>query len=109
VSAAESADVLVCDHCGRSCAAVEEGRDWLHLEVTREQSVDGLHWWEVDFCSQEHAAAWLQAPLPEPIQGNGMTSPTTWTDLVALDVLVGILGLFGLGVRTAIRLVISLF
>jgi hypothetical protein len=97
VSTSESTDVLVCDRCGRPCTEVEDGRNWLHLEITREQSIDSCHWWEVDYCSQAHAAEWLSGPLPEPVRDTGTPSPTRWDDVVAFAVVLVILGLFGLG------------
>lgn len=45
---------------------MDDGRQWLHLEVTRHDDADRLDFLDVDFCSQEHAAEWLQRPLPEP-------------------------------------------
>ncbi len=66
MSAPESTPVLTCSLCGQPCLEVDGGRGWLHLEVTREERVGGEHWWEVDFCSQEHAAEWFARPLPPP-------------------------------------------
>jgi hypothetical protein len=108
VSTSESTRALVCDHCGQPCTDVDGGRDFVHLEVTRERPVDGTHWWEVDFCSQEHAAAWLSEPLPERNPGEGTTA-AAWENALGIAVVLAFVGIFGLGVWTAIRLLISLF
>ena len=72
--------VLPCASFGRACTGVDEGRGWFHLEITREEPVDDLHWWEVDFCSQAHAADWLARPLPSPLRADGQPGPTTAAD-----------------------------
>jgi hypothetical protein len=115
VSSSESVDVLLCALCDRPCTEVDGGRDWYHLELTREQPVSGVHWWSVDFCTQGHAAAWLGAPLPAPVTtGDGQAENRTWRDAVlegvvfsAVSVLT--LGLWGLGAWTAVRFLINLF
>lgn len=72
----------------------------------------GRHWLSADFCTQAHAAEWLGRPLPEPaIPGEPV--PTTWVDRVAtgvgLSVFFGVIGLFGLGLGTALRFVVGFF
>ena len=74
------AGVLPCEVCGRSCTEVDGGRDWTHLEVTREQPFEGGHWLSADFCTQAHAAEWLGRPLPEPATDAEEPSPTTWAE-----------------------------
>ena len=104
--------VLPCEVCAQSCTEVDGGRDWIHLEVTRELPVEGAHWLSADFCTQAHAAEWLGRPLPERA-APGESVPTTWGDrvgaAVGLSVFFGVVGLFGLGTWTAVRFVIDLF
>jgi hypothetical protein len=112
VSTEEAVGALTCELCGSPCTDVEGGRDWTHLEVTREQLFEGGHWLSADFCSQAHAAEWLARPLPEQTPP-GEPVPVTWEDRLAtaaaLSVLLGIAGLFGLGLWTALRFVVGLF
>jgi hypothetical protein len=113
VSTPETTDVLTCALCGRACVEVDGGRGWFHLEVTREEPVDDLHWWEVDFCSQAHAAEWFGRPLPSPIRGDGepraRTSADRWEDAGCFAVFSVMVVLLLLGTWTAVRLVLSLF
>jgi hypothetical protein len=114
VSASDSAEIaLTCASCGRQCVEVDGGRGWFHLEVTREEPVDDLHWWEVDFCSQAHAADWFARPLPSPIRETGEPRPRTgadrWADLGCLLTFSLALALIGLGLWTAGRFLVGLF
>ena len=107
MSAPEAAEVLRCDLCGQRCTDVDGGRSWVHLELTREQPVDDLHWWSADFCTQDHAAAWLQRPLPDPFRGAASGEGSTWGDRLAaagcLGVVTLLAGLLGLGCWTAVQ------
>jgi hypothetical protein len=114
VSVSESTESrLTCAACGRVCVEVDDGRGWFHLEITREEPVDDLHWWEVDFCSQSHAADWLAGPLPAPIRSNGEPRPRTTAERVedagCLALFVLVVFLIGLGLWTAGRFLIGLF
>lgn len=61
-----AADAAPCTLCGRPWTELDGGSRWLHLEVTHGDHREGLHYLDADFCSQEHAAEWLDRPLPEP-------------------------------------------
>ncbi len=77
----EADENLRCDLCGRSIAEVDGGRDELRVELTRD---DGdLQFWVGDFCTQAHAAEWLQRPLPEAISPSPPPRSTTWRDRLA--------------------------
>lgn len=112
MSTPETTDVLTCALRGQACLGVDGGRGWLHLEVTREEPVDDLHWWEVDFCSQAHAAEWLARPLPSPIRPDGQqparTAGDRWADAGCLAGFIGLVVLLALGTWTAVRLLLSL-
>jgi hypothetical protein len=89
---------------------VNGGRRWLHLEVTRHDGADGADYLDENFCSQEHAAEWLQQPLPEPVRAAPFVM--TWRDRFAAS---GVGLLFGLvaalavlGLWTAVRFIIDL-
>jgi hypothetical protein len=114
VSTPEATGVAItCALCEQRCTEVDGGRGWFHLEVTREEPVDDLHWWEVDFCSQAHAAEWFSRPLPSPSSGSGDVSETTWSDRLAMAgcfavfVLLAVLSV--VGTWTAGRFVAGLF
>lgn len=114
MSTSESpAVVLACAFCGQSCADVDGGRGWFHLEVTREEPVDNLHWWEVDFCSQEHAAAWFARPLPSPLRADGTgperTAGDRWADAGCFATFASVVGLVGLGAWSLGEFVVGLF
>ena len=117
MSASESTEstdvVLSCASCGRVCADVDGGRGWFHLEVTREEPVDDLHWWEVDFCSQAHAAEWFAGQLPAPVRAAGEPRPRTaadrWADLGCLSLFILAVFLLGLGVWNVGQFVVGLF
>ncbi|WP_084039297.1 hypothetical protein [Demequina sp. NBRC 110053] len=57
-----------CDYCGK----VVSDRGWIGLEVSRprvapeEANYPFPDYLNEIFCSQEHAALWLQQPLPDP-------------------------------------------
>jgi hypothetical protein len=55
-----------CAVCGRRVAEVDEGEDWLRLEVTRGDLPDDREYVDADFCTQAHAAEGLSRPLPPP-------------------------------------------
>ncbi len=114
MSAPESTGVvLTCALCGQRCLDVDRGRGWFHLEVTREEPVDDLHWWEVDFCSQAHAAEWFARPLPSPVRADGQppgrTAADRWAEAGCFALAALVVVLIGLGAWTAGRLVIELF
>ena len=87
------------------------GCRWLHLEVTRHDGADGADYLDVDFCSQEHAADWLQRPLPEPVRAGPFVM--TWRDRIAatgVGLLFGVVAALAvLGLWTAVRFMIDLF
>ena len=113
VSTEVAVGVVRCEVCGQSCTEVDAGRDWTHLEVTREQPFDGGHWLSADFCTQAHAAEWLGQPLPERGTDEAVPAPTTWADRAAMagcfSVAAGLAGLIGLGAWTALRFAVDLF
>ena len=113
MSTPETTPVLACALCGQPCAYVDGGVGWLHLEVTREEPVEDVHWWEVDFCSQAHAAEWFSRPLPSPLRGDGTRPERTAKDRLidagCLAAFVCLVLLLALGTWTAVRLVLSLF
>lgn len=57
-------DSVLCGQCGRrqSLDSNGEAPGWLYVVIDRDvgRAIDK------EFCGQEHAAAWLQKPLPEP-------------------------------------------
>lgn len=61
---AYSEDSVLCGQCGRRQSLDSNGDapGWLYVVIDRDvgQPIDR------DFCCQEHAADWLQKPLPEP-------------------------------------------
>ena len=104
--------VLTCAFCGQVCADVAEGRGWIHLEVTREEPVDDLHWWEVDFCSQAHAAEWLARPLPAPLPHVGQPVRTTrdrLADAACFAVIALLVALLAVGAWTVAQFVVGMF
>lgn len=107
----DSADASVCAVCGRPWTDVDDGDNWLHLEVTRHDELDHLDFLDADFCCQEHAADWLRRPLPAPASEPAHT--VTWRDRlvdVGLALLVGLLvALALLGLWTAGGFVVDLF
>jgi len=113
VSTPETTDVLACALCGQACADVDGGRGWFHLEVTRVEPVDDVHWWEVDFCSQAHAAEWFAQPLPSPIRAGGQqparTAGDRWADAGCFAVFAVVVVLLLLGTWTVVRFLLSLF
>jgi hypothetical protein len=114
VSAPESTSVaLTCAFCGRACVDVDGGRGWFHLEVTREEPVDDLHWWEVDFCSQSHAAEWFARPLPSPVRGDGSPAERTARDRLAdagcFAAVAFVVVVLGAGAWTVGEFVVGLF
>ncbi|WP_139206352.1 hypothetical protein [Blastococcus sp. DSM 46786] len=107
----DPADAAACATCGRPWTDVDDGRGWVHLEVTRSDEVDGLRFVDADFCSQEHAAQWLARPLPDPAPPAPYA--TTWRDHLAVAWVVLLLllvaALTGLGVWTAGRFLLAAF
>lgn len=90
---------------------MDEGRGWVHLEVTRSDEAEGLRFLDADFCTQQHAAQWLARPLPDPAPP--VLHATTWQDRLAaawIILLVGLAGVvMGLGVWTAGTFLLGLF
>jgi hypothetical protein len=55
-----------CEVCGRDWSELPgDGDGWLSLELSRNEPRGAGGYWEVEFCSKEHAAQWLAQPLPE--------------------------------------------
>ena len=79
---AESDEIDRCELCGVPCGEVDGGPEQLRMQLTRDDGGDVLYW-AGDFCSQAHAAEWLQQPLPEALSPEPPPGPTTWTDRVA--------------------------
>ncbi len=104
---------LTCALCARPCLDVDEGRGWIHLEVTCEKPVDDLHRWEVDLCSQAHAAEWLARPLPAPIQHAGRPGERAMVDRLAeagcFAVLALVVVVLGVGAWSVAGFVVGLF
>ena len=104
---------MPCALCGRPWSEVDGGRRWLHLEVTRGDHGDGLDFLDADFCSQEHAAEWLDRPLPEPDPEPTVPQRTSRRDRFAtagVGLSFGaVAGLTVLGSVTAARWVLQLF
>jgi len=61
---AYSEDSVLCGQCGRRQSRDSNGDapGWLYVEIVRDVGLPIDH----EFCSQQHAADWLQKPLPEP-------------------------------------------
>ena len=111
VSTPAPAEILTCALCGQACTDVDGGRGWLHLEITREQPVEDLHWWSVDFCSQAHAAEWLQQPMPDPVTGSPSerTGRDRLADAGCFALFLLLVGLVGLGAWTVVQFLVGLF
>jgi hypothetical protein len=60
----DSEDSVLCGQCGRrqSRDSNYEAPGWLYVEIDRDVGMPIYK----EFCGQEHAADWLQKPLPEP-------------------------------------------
>lgn len=104
----------VCHLCATVWWEGESGDGWLFMEITRgagewesfTESLDAM------FCSQAHAAEWLQSPLPEPSPASiGVPYRMTAKERlagVALATAVGLLfGLAGLGLLTTVRFLLD--
>lgn len=81
----------VCGSCGADLVAgsayfVEFGRPPVVLNGEQDDLLDYLDAW---FCSQEHAAAWLSSPLPEPrprMKASVGTAPRHWLPVALLGI-----------------------
>lgn len=107
----DPADASDCAVCGRPWTDVDDGADWLHLEVTRHDDLNRLDFLDADFCSQEHAAEWLRRPLPAPASEplHTVTRHDRFADM-ALALFIGLLiALAVLGLWAAGRFVVELF
>lgn len=88
-----STNRAVCDFCGADLVAgsayfVEFGRPPVVLSGEQDDLLDYLDAW---FCSQEHAAAWLSSPLPEPgprVHARVGNAPRHWVPMALLGVVV---------------------
>ncbi|MCF6745754.1 hypothetical protein E9529_16020 [Blastococcus sp. KM273128] len=104
------ASASACAVCGRPWPDEDDGRGWVHLEVTRSDEAEGLRFLDADFCTQQHAAQWLARPLPDP--ASAAPSAATWGDRLAAAwvVLLVVLtaALTGLGLWTAGGFVLGL-
>jgi hypothetical protein len=86
-----SANPEVCEFCGADLVAgrayfLEFGRPPVVLNGEQDDLLDYLDAW---FCSQEHAAAWLSSPLPEPrprMKASVGTAPRHWLPMALLGV-----------------------
>ncbi len=94
----DPADASRCALCGRRWSEVNDGRDWLNVEIARSDDRNGLDYLAEDFCSQEHAAQWLSRPLP-PVPAPYKPSPVSWKDRV-VD------AAFGLGLLASVALML---
>ena len=105
------ADAAPCALCGRPWTEVDGGRRWLHLEVTRDDGGGVPDFVDADFCSQEHAAEWLDRPLPEPQPSTPfrMSGRERLTGAAVGLAGGGVAGLTVLGLVTAVRWVVQLF
>lgn len=83
-------DSAPCALCGRPCAEVNNGADWLNVEVTRSDGHGGFDYLYEDFCTQEHAAQWLARPLPAPVPAD-MSPHSSWKDrLISVFIVVAL-------------------
>jgi hypothetical protein len=85
-----------CAVCG--LRAVAGAATWFHVDFEREEAGAEYHWF-ADFCSQEHASAWLLRSLPEPDQVfEGVTEPaySWWKGWSVLLAALGFLVVFAL-------------
>jgi hypothetical protein len=86
---------------------VNDGADWLNIEVTRSDGHGDFDWLEENFCSQEHAAQWLARPLPAPVAVD-LSSHSDWKDRLLSVVIVVAFGwgaaLMLLGAYALVRL-----
>jgi hypothetical protein len=75
----DPADASLCAFCRRRWSEVNDGSDWLNVEITGSDGRDGLDFIAEDFCSQGHAAQWLSRPLP-PVAAPYDPPPRSWKD-----------------------------
>jgi hypothetical protein len=89
---------------------VDSGRGWLHLEVTRNDGADGADYLDVDCCSQQHAAEWLQRLLPEPVlETSFVMTPRDRLVGAGVGLVLGLAAALAvLGIWTVARLIIAL-
>lgn len=96
-----------CSFCGS-----EVPEDWLGLEVQRpvlNSSVkDDVEYLDEIFCSQEHAALWLQTALKPPEPSEQLARSPRVAGVLVACVAIIIAGLFTLGVVTAGRWLLEL-
>ncbi len=109
VPSLDPADAALCAACGRRWTDVDGGRGWLHLEVTRNDGADGADYLDVDFCSQQHAAEWLQRPLPEPVlETSFVMTPRDRLVGAGVGLVLGLAAALAmLGIWTVARLIIA--
>lgn len=114
MTASETETGAPCDYCG---VAVDP-HGWFGLEVQRPDSrhrlVPGwasIDTWDVVFCSQEHAVAWLSSPLPvQP--GPASAAPgdlrrSALVDRAVIAAIVGALVLAAVGLWSIVRWVLG--
>ena len=107
----DTGDASDCAVCRRPWTDVDDGSNWLHLEVTRHDELNRLDFLDVDFCSQEHAAEWLRRPLPAPASGplHTVTTRDRLADIGLALVFALVVALALLGLWTTGRFVVDLF
>lgn len=82
------------------------------MELSRDEDGE-LQFWVGDFCTQEHAAEWLQLPLPASIGQSPDPGPATWRDRLeaggCFAVLAVVLALLLVGSWTVAQFVLDRF
>lgn len=102
-------DMAVCTLCGIADTDMPGPSAWLAVEVSGTED-DGTMWWINEyFCSQAHAAEWMQTPItrPEPSPPYVMTLQDRVLGIGLAGGAGALLGLAGLGALTAGRFLID--
>ncbi|RBY95521.1 hypothetical protein DQ237_13390 [Blastococcus sp. TF02-8] len=95
-----------CDLCG-GIVPPGDGPQGVGLEVSGAGPEGEWAYWDVWFCSQQHAAEWLGRPLPPPPSPDGASPSTTWGDRAAATgcvlLVLWVLALTLVGAWTVVR------
>ena len=102
-------EATICAVCGREWHEEDGDRvQWLSVEITRADVDGNAGWLYESFCTQDHASAWLSAPLPPVEPTAAQPRPRSWRERLATLVfgfcMLWALGLMLLGSYAFVRL-----